>query len=460
MDDDGSGKITYTELADLVRNELQLDERQCPDLRLRGVWRALDADGSGYLTAGEFGHFMKRGEAHLQQLHPEQSWKQLLHRERRAQKEAVEEYLRNEMSGGAAADAFASVKAATASEVAEMASAMTRRMHELYVGRSAAWFRLFKHMDSDGSGRVTYGEFAELVRSELEISSADLPEENLKSVWRSLDSDDSGFITTAEFGRFMRKGEEGMGQVSTTWRKKLHAKLHKEREEFEAVLYKEARAMEGVRPASEGDCDDLARVLNRQMKAMFKGNPTWYQLFRHMDTDRTGNITFAELLGLVRLTTPQPRDPPPHRHTPHLTPHPTTTPSSNLRAVWKSIAGDDGYITGGEFGQFMRKGEVLPPRETLVERRRAASARVRRSIEEETAARAAQQTSLNYKSIVKNETEAQRLQRQLEALQRLNASSRSMWSTTDPNRSGTSQSARSPRLPPAGRPNTSQSARH
>ena len=80
-------------------------------------------------------------------------------------------------------------------------------------------------------------------------------------------------------------------------------------------------------------------------------------------------------------------------------------PSSNLRAVWKSIAGDDGYITGGEFGQFMRKGEVLPPRETLVERRRAASARVRRSIEEETAARAAQQTSLNYKSIVKNENQ-------------------------------------------------------
>ena len=114
--------------------------------------------------------------------------------------------------------------------------------------------------------------------------------------------------------------------MSTTWRKKLHAKLHKEREEFEAVLYKEARAMEGVRPAREGDCDDLARVLNRQMKAMFKGNPTWYQLFRHMDTDRTGNITFAELLGLVRLiatrrslsTTPPPRDP-----TSHHIPHPT-----------------------------------------------------------------------------------------------------------------------------------------
>ena len=44
----------------------------------------------------------------------------------------------------------------------------------------------------------------------------------------------------------MRKGEEGVGTVSTTWRKQLHAKLQKEREEFEAILYEEARAMEGV----------------------------------------------------------------------------------------------------------------------------------------------------------------------------------------------------------------------
>ena len=103
MDDDGSGKITYTELADLVRNELQLDERQCPDLRLRGVWRALDADGSGYLTAGEFGHFMKRGEEKLRQLHPQSTWKQLLHRERRAHDQIQRERrpaARNDAGGG------------------------------------------------------------------------------------------------------------------------------------------------------------------------------------------------------------------------------------------------------------------------------------------------------------------------------------------------------------------------
>ena len=81
MDDDGSGKITYGELEALVRRDLEVSTTELPDRRLKAVWRALDADGSGYLTAGEFGHFMKRGEAHLQQLHPEQSWKQLLHRE-------------------------------------------------------------------------------------------------------------------------------------------------------------------------------------------------------------------------------------------------------------------------------------------------------------------------------------------------------------------------------------------
>ena len=96
---------------------------------------------------------------------------------------------------------------------------------------------------------------------------------------------------------------------------------------------------------------------------------------------------------------------------------------------------------------------MLPPRETLVERRRAASARVRRSIEEETAARAAQQTNSNFKVIRKHETEAQQLQRQLEALQRLNASSRGMGSKSQ---SG-SQSARVPPFTPNGRPNTSSS---
>ena len=153
MDDDGSGKITYTELADLVRNELQLDERQCPDLRLRGVWRALDADGSGYLTAGEFGHFMRRAEAQ-----PESSgaygvdvgWRTKLHKKRRQEKESFVMEMNKESL------AFADVKGASESEVRGLAQKMHRKMCELFQGQSgASWYTLFRHMDDDGSGKIT-----------------------------------------------------------------------------------------------------------------------------------------------------------------------------------------------------------------------------------------------------------------------------------------------------------------
>lgn len=63
LDDDCSGKITYWELEDMVRNELQLSTRQFPEERLQAIWRALDEDKSGLISCGEFGHFMRKGLA-------------------------------------------------------------------------------------------------------------------------------------------------------------------------------------------------------------------------------------------------------------------------------------------------------------------------------------------------------------------------------------------------------------
>ena len=45
MDDDGSGKITYVELAGMIREELLLGVEQLPDLEIKRVWVALDKDG-------------------------------------------------------------------------------------------------------------------------------------------------------------------------------------------------------------------------------------------------------------------------------------------------------------------------------------------------------------------------------------------------------------------------------
>ena len=58
VDVDGSGMIKYTELVAMVREHLRLSSFMLPDAELQAVWRALDNDDSGFLTAGEFGVFM------------------------------------------------------------------------------------------------------------------------------------------------------------------------------------------------------------------------------------------------------------------------------------------------------------------------------------------------------------------------------------------------------------------
>ena len=63
MDDDRSGKITYREFAGLCREELKMKASDVPDEELQGAWNALDDDDSGFITAGEFGTFMKKGAA-------------------------------------------------------------------------------------------------------------------------------------------------------------------------------------------------------------------------------------------------------------------------------------------------------------------------------------------------------------------------------------------------------------
>ena len=54
-----------------------------------------------------------------------------------------------------------------------MSLEFNRRMHKLFPG-SAAWYKLFKEMDDDGSGKITFSELLDMVRSELEFSKKDI----------------------------------------------------------------------------------------------------------------------------------------------------------------------------------------------------------------------------------------------------------------------------------------------
>ena len=91
---------------------------------------------------------------------------------------------------------------ASQEELAELAELF----HHSLDGR--AWFVLFKAVDDDGSGRISYAELKRGCRSFLSLDSRALPDARLHSLWRTLDADESGFVSTGEFGHFMKLGKK------------------------------------------------------------------------------------------------------------------------------------------------------------------------------------------------------------------------------------------------------------
>ena len=80
----------------------------------------------------------------------------------------------------------------------------TRPVEARSVGMFVTWNDLYNHMDSDGSGHVDGGEFEWMVRKELGIHAASLPDVSLRGLFAALDHDGSGFISFGEFAHFMR----------------------------------------------------------------------------------------------------------------------------------------------------------------------------------------------------------------------------------------------------------------
>ena len=95
-----------------------------------------------------------------------------------------------------------SVAAASAAEFNELSEQFNTQIAFLETDPAKrSWFKLFKFMDSDGSGRVTYEEVRDMVRSEeggLRLGEDKLPDARLQSLWRALDDDASGYITVKE----------------------------------------------------------------------------------------------------------------------------------------------------------------------------------------------------------------------------------------------------------------------
>ena len=252
MDDDESGLISYTELADMVRNELNMSTHQLPEKTLKTVWLALDQDGSGRLTAGEFGAFMRLGEKPKERVNPLggktedlAGWRERTMLANKRQSFAAKAEMDKLLDKGIAQSGIAK---ASQEEVKQLAARLHEKMHQLFavvhngVPSKVSWYRLFKHMDDDESGLISFVEFADMVRNELRLDDKELPEKQLKAAWLALDDDGSGRLTAGEFGAFMRIGVKEKGRVQEARARAAEAKPRTPRRHAEGRARPGARA--------------------------------------------------------------------------------------------------------------------------------------------------------------------------------------------------------------------------
>jgi Ca2+-binding EF-hand superfamily protein len=65
---------------------------------------------------------------------------------------------------------------------------------------SRSWFLLFKHIDDNESGLISFDELVDMIRNELKMGPYEFPDEDIQTVWHVLDENGDGHITAGEFG--------------------------------------------------------------------------------------------------------------------------------------------------------------------------------------------------------------------------------------------------------------------
>ena len=70
----------------------------------------------------------------------------------------------------------------------------------------STYFRLYRLMDRDNSGLITYYELVKMCRDILKFTPQQMSEPKLLALWRSVDKDVSGTISAGEFLRVVRRG--------------------------------------------------------------------------------------------------------------------------------------------------------------------------------------------------------------------------------------------------------------
>ena len=211
LDTDRSGAITYDELRVVVRKRLLLKSVVLSESRLQALWCVLDADDSDSIRPNEISGFFKKGTSRKLAIEANQNRpkKTMVLAEyelaeldmKRIDATIPTRTMRMELEkeGEAIPDE---------AELTQMSALFNERL-EAYRKRSSlppsfTYYNLFKAVDMDDSGYVSYDELVRVVRKRLELKQADLADGRLKALWCVLDADDSNKIRPNEAAAFFK----------------------------------------------------------------------------------------------------------------------------------------------------------------------------------------------------------------------------------------------------------------
>ena len=206
VDTDGSGRISFEELESMIRGPLKLSREKLATAKLHALWKAIDDDDSGWISTGEFGRFMKLGS---QQAADHVAQKVAAAKAAKLEEGRLVKEETDRLVGRDVTARLADVPAATKDETIAFSKEFNEKIARIMLPHEQEWYRIFKQVDTDRSGRISLEEFTEIIRTSLKYPPEQLSNGKLKGLWKSLDEDQSGFISAGEFGRFMKLGEKG-----------------------------------------------------------------------------------------------------------------------------------------------------------------------------------------------------------------------------------------------------------
>ena len=365
FDNDQSGLITFDELKSGVRERLKLTTKELPSIDLKALWVVLDTDVSGYIESSEFQKFMKRDVA--PPMNREQRTQVMLKR-RQTQRldqevKAQQELLLDGLTGSLGTKEMkADLEEAgrgvpTPEETVELAVWWAKQVAEYKPGvhRGVAWLKVFKEVDNDHSGLITFDELKHVVRQSFKVTRSAFSDLKLKQLWCAVDTDESDSIAQVEFGRFVKLAKDH--DVGGDVRQMKYTSSGPSNEQAtsdpvaqqvatDTTSFRQDVEAAGKQLPDENAVRALSRTFNERIDKITGKSGTWSTLFKDFDNDQSGLITFDELKSGVRerlkLTTKE-------------------LPSIDLKALWVVLDTDvSGYIESSEFQKFMKR-DVAPP---------------------------------------------------------------------------------------------------